>query len=58
MIIGRDLITSMQLDVKGSNMSMQWDDAAIPWRNIDTTVDDIFLTEERHSYQPTEQEMQ
>jgi hypothetical protein len=57
MIIGRDLITSIQLDVKGSNMSIQWDDA-IPWRNIDATVDDIFLTEERHSYQPTEQEMQ
>jgi hypothetical protein len=30
MIIGRDLITSIQLDVKGSNMSIQWDDAAIP----------------------------
>jgi hypothetical protein len=58
MIVGRDLITSTQLDVKGSNMSIQWDDAAIPWRNIDATVDDIFLTEERHSYQPMEQEMQ
>jgi hypothetical protein len=58
MIIGCDLITSMQLDVKGSNMSIQWDDTVIPWRDIDATVDDIFLTEERHSYQPAEQEMQ
>jgi hypothetical protein len=41
MIIGRDLITSLQLDVKGSDLSIKWDDAAIPWRNIDSTVDDI-----------------
>jgi transposase InsO family protein len=58
MIIGRDLITSLQLDVKGSNLTIQWDDAAIPWRNIDSTVEDIYLVEERQSYQPIEQEMQ
>jgi transposase InsO family protein len=58
MIIGRDLITSLQLDVKGSNLTIQWDDAAIPWRNIDSTVEDIYLVEERRPYQPIEQEMQ
>jgi predicted aspartyl protease len=58
MIIGRDLITSIQLDIKGSDLSIQWDDAAIPWRNIDSTVDDIYLAEDRHSYAPIEQEMQ
>jgi hypothetical protein len=58
MIIGRDLITSLQLDIKGSNMSIKWDDAAIPWRNIDSTVEDIYLAEDRRSYQPIEQEMQ
>jgi predicted aspartyl protease len=58
MIIGRDLITSLQLDVKGSNLSIQWDDAAIPWRDIDSTSADIYLTEDRQSYQPIEQEMQ
>jgi hypothetical protein len=57
MIIDRDLITSIQPDVKGSVMSIQWDDAAIPWRNIDATVDDIFLIKDRHSYQPAEQEI-
>ena len=58
MIIGRDLITSLQLDIKGSNMSIKWDNAAIPWRNIDSTVDDIYLAEDCQSYQPVEQEMQ
>ena len=58
MIIGRDLITSLQLDIKGSNMSIKWDNAAIPWRNIDSTVDDIYLAEDCQSYQSVEQEMQ
>jgi hypothetical protein len=58
MIIGRDLITSLQLNIKGSNMSIKWDDSAIPLRSVDSTVDDIYLVEDRHNYQPTEQEMQ
>ena len=58
MIIGRDLITSLQLDIRGSDMSIKWDDAAIPWRNIDSTVEDIYLAEDRQSSQPIEQEMQ
>jgi transposase InsO family protein len=58
MIIGRDLITEIQLDVKGSDLSIKWDDSAIPWRNVDSTYDDIYLAEDRHNYQPIEQEMQ
>jgi predicted aspartyl protease len=58
MIIGRDLISSLQLDIKGSDLSIKWDDAAIPWRNIGSTVEDIYLAEDRQSYQPVEQEMQ
>jgi hypothetical protein len=57
MTIGRDLITSLQLDVKGSDMLIKWDDAAIPWRNIDSTVEDICLAEDNQSYHPVEQEM-
>ena len=41
MIIGRDLMTSLQLDVKGSDLSIKWDDAAIPWCNIASTVNNI-----------------
>jgi hypothetical protein len=58
MIIGRDLITSLQLDVKGSDMPTKWDDAAIPWRNVDSdAVEDICPAEDRQSYHPAEQEM-
>ena len=45
MIIGRDLIASLQLDIKGSDVSIKWDDSAIPWRSINSTVDDICLAE-------------
>ena len=58
MIIGRDLIASLQLDIRGSDLSIKWDDAAIPWRGTDSTVEDIYLTDDRQSYQPVEQEMQ
>jgi hypothetical protein len=57
MTIGRDLITGLQPDVKGSNMSIKWDDAAIPWRNVDSAVEDICLAEDHQSYQPADQEM-
>ena len=58
MTIGRNLITSLQLDVKGSNLTIQWDDAATPWRSINSAVEDICLVEDCQSHQPTEQEMQ
>jgi hypothetical protein len=58
MIVSRDLIASLQLDIKGSDMSIKWDDSAIPWRSIDSTVDDIHLAEDRRNHQLTEQEMQ
>ncbi len=43
MIIGRDLMTSIGLDVRGSDQSIQWDDAILPWRNIDVTHDEVYL---------------
>jgi hypothetical protein len=56
-IIGRDLITGLQPEVKGSDMSIKWDDAAIPWRNVDSAVEDICLAEDNQSCHPVEQEM-
>ena len=50
MIIGRDLITELGIDTKGSDLSICWDDAAIPWRDMDSTINDAFL-----SYSPTHQ---
>jgi hypothetical protein len=44
MIEGRDLIIELGLDAKGSDLSIKWDDAAIPWRDMDSTpVEDIYL---------------
>ena len=58
MIIGRNLISSLQLDIKGSDLSIKWDHATILWCNIDSTVEDIYLAEDCQSYHPGEQEMQ
>ena len=43
MIIGRDLISSLGIDIHGADMTIHWDDAAIPWRNIDSTTNDVFV---------------
>ena len=37
MIIGRDLIRSLGIDIHGSDITIHWDDAAIPWRDIYST---------------------
>jgi hypothetical protein len=56
--VGHDLITSTRLDFKGSDMSIKWDDSTIPWRSVDSTIDNIYQAEDRRNYQPIEQEMQ
>jgi hypothetical protein len=45
MIIGRDLMVKLGLDAKGSDLSIEWDDAAIPWRDMESTVDDHYLVD-------------
>ena len=42
MIIGRDLIRSLCIDIHGADMTIHWDDAAIPWSDIDSTTNDVF----------------
>ena len=42
MIIGRDLIRSLGIDIHGADMTIHWDNAAIPWRNIYSTTNDVF----------------
>ena len=37
MIIGRDLIRYLGIDIHGAEMTIHWDDATIPWRDIDYT---------------------
>ena len=42
MIIGRYLIISLGIDIDGSDMTIHWNDSAIPWRDIDFTRNDLF----------------
>ena len=42
MIIGRDLIRSLGIDTHGGDMTIHWDNAAIPWRDIDSTTNNVF----------------
>jgi hypothetical protein len=49
-IIGQDLINELGIDMKGGDMSIHWDDAAIPWCDMDYTLNNAFLT-----YSPTHQ---
>ena len=42
MIIGRDSIRSLGIDIHGTDMTIHSDDAAIPWRDIDYTTNDVF----------------
>ena len=42
MIFGRDLISSLDIDIHCADMIIHWDDADIPWRDIDSTTNDVF----------------
>ena len=42
MIIDRDLISSLGIDIHGAYMTIHWDDAAISWRDIDSTTNNVF----------------
>ena len=42
MIIGRDLISSLGIGIHGADMTIHSDDAAIPWRDIYSTTNDVF----------------
>ena len=42
MIIGRDLIRSLGIDIHGGDMTIHWYNAAIPGRDIDSTAKYVF----------------
>ena len=42
MIIGSYLISSLGIDIHGADMINNWDNAAIPWRNIESTTNNVF----------------
>ena len=41
-IIGCDLIRSLGIDIRGADMTIHWDDAAIPCCDMDYRTNDIF----------------
>ena len=49
MIIGRDLIRSLGIDIHGADMTIHWDNNAIPWRNIYSTAKDVFALSQHNA---------
>ena len=43
MIDGIDLIRSLGIDIRDADMTIHWDDAVIPWRDIDSTTNYEFV---------------
>ena len=48
-IIGSGLIRSLGNDIHGADMTIHWDDAAIPLRDIDSTTNDVFALSQYNS---------
>ena len=42
MIIGRDILTDLGIDVKCSNMTVSWDNADIPWKDMALDMEENF----------------
>ena len=49
MIIGRELIRSLGFDSHGTDMTIHWDYAAILWRNIYSTTNDVFALSQHNA---------
>ena len=49
MIIGRDLIRSLGIEIHGIDMTIHWDDVAIPSRNIYSTAKDMFALSQHNA---------
>ena len=46
---GRDLIRSLGIDIHGVDMTIHWDDAAIPWRDKYYTTNDVFALSQHNA---------
>ena len=49
MVTGRDIIRSLGIDIHGVDMTIHWDDAAIPWRDIDSTTNNAFALSQHNA---------
>ena len=49
MIIGRELIRSFGFDSHGTDITIHWDNAVIPWHDIDSTARDVFALSQHNA---------
>ena len=49
MIIARDLIRSIGIDIYGVDMTIRWDNSAIPLRDIDSTAKYVFALSQHNT---------
>ena len=49
MIIGREFIRSLCIDIHGTDMTIHWDNDAIPWRDIDSTTNNVFALSQHNA---------
>ena len=49
MIIDRDLIRSLGIDIYGGDMTIIWDNATIPWSDTDSTAKDVFALSQHNA---------
>ena len=50
MIIVRELIRSLGFDRHVTDMTVHWDNAAILWRNIDSTTNNVFALSQHNAH--------
>ena len=43
------MIRSLGIAIYGDDMTIHWDDATVPWRNIDSTTNDVFALSQHHA---------
>ena len=49
MIIGCELIRSLGFDSHSTDITIHWDDAAIPWRDINSTAKALFALSQHNA---------
>ena len=49
MIICSNLIRYLGIDIHGVDITIHWDGAAIPWRDIDSTAKDVFALSQHNA---------
>jgi len=51
MIMGRDLLEELGIDISFKNMSITWDDVSIPMKNVDATAEEAYHVEDSEAIQ-------